>query len=212
MALSVDFTGYIAPDLTRPWVAAAIREAPSADGVFIEIDRLPYNIGGNYATDAATLPNGWFQVALIDADGGEQTFRPYPRWAPSLRDVAALCPEHTRVPVELGASASTFTPATNPTADEVYAFIEAAVRDVEARSREIVTLHEAHMANRAATWHAVASVHQKVPLDTDDADSSARRAEREYLGFLTGLGAVLAGSNGGTTNGSTIRVLPLRMA
>jgi hypothetical protein len=208
---AVDFVDYLPPDLTRTWVGMSIREAPTGDGPFVEIEAKPYNPLGAYFTDKALLPTGWYQLVLLDADGAEQPFRPYPRWAPSLRDVAELCPEHTRRPIELGGgNLQTFTADTNPTATDVQGFIDAAVQDVEARAVPITTTHLAHRAARAATWHAVATVHAKVPLDTDDADSSARRAEREYLGLLTELGATTA--TGGGTGTTDIPLMPLRMA
>lgn len=152
----------------RPWTQARIDEATGEDGPYTTIDTLPLiPVDTNPAaprertltTEAATVPDGWYQVVWLDDIGGEQPTSPIHNtdptvaYQPAVWEVAAYVRARTKD--TSGGEAGTFTFATSPTDTEVRDIIRVAAGKVASRfgttvaaslalaAREVVALRAA---------------------------------------------------------------------
>lgn len=219
----VSFRDYTPParyqPITTPWTAVRVEEAPAPAGPFTAIDtitldpvdRHPDRPGRrSLSTPYATLTEGWYRLVWVDDSGDEAVTDAVldapgltsPTWAPSVQDVANLCPAYTRAPVDgdgeqAGAEQKTFTDDTDPTATEVQGLIAAAVDEVVSRVGVSIQRLEQFgtLARVAATWHAATSVEgEKIPEGATETTSAYAWKSTSYVACLNELIAQARGS------------------
>lgn len=109
-----------------------------------------------------------------------------PLWAPSLEDVADVCPAYTRGGFDddepnAGEEKGTFTDTTSPTRQHVQGLIAAACQEVIGRVGAPIPERCYALARTAAKWHVAAAISAgKIPADTDDASGEYRSHITNY--------------------------------
>lgn len=182
----------------EPWTGARIEEAAEHMGPWtaIETKTLTADIdpalpsSRSFTTDLATLPNGWYRIVWLDADGDESaptTAFHNTGFTPSVDDVAALLRART---YSGGSEVGTFDETTRPTAAQVIDLIEIAAGDLLGRLAGRVPEAFYADARRLIALQAAALIEASFFPDQLDTD---RSAYRQYLAmYLSGLEALLA--------------------
>jgi hypothetical protein len=118
-----------------------------------------------------------------------------PGWAPTVQDIADLSPAYTRGLIDdpgqqAGAQQYGFDESTNPTADQVSALIEVAVREVTGRTARSAAALDAwaDLARVTAAWHVAASIEaEKAPEGADETNGAYGWKQASYVANLTAL-------------------------
>lgn len=176
---------------TAPANAIAIDTDDEDDDVTTYVAHLPAPlVSGSYLVRwQGTGPEHAAEEALI--------VTVLPAWAPTLEQVAALCPAYTRRPVDddgeqIGREAGFFDDRTDPTAVEVQGYIVAAVNEVAGRvGIGAVRLNAyADLASQTAAWHAAATIDaEKGSQGSPDADLARGWKWSSYVACLKDLQA-----------------------
>lgn len=216
MSYAVSFTDYrpsrrYAPAV-GPWVTARIEEAPTSDGPWTTLETIALDPvdsdperprSREFTTDQATLPEGWYRIVWIDADGAVQPTAPRlnsaaattASWAPTVADVAKLSPAYTRHPVDgqgeqAGSEQKVFDDTTDPTATDVQGYIDNAVREIAGRVGVSTARLELYgeLAKQAAAWHAAKTIEaEKAPDGADESVGAYSWKQSSYVACLTEL-------------------------
>lgn len=172
--------------LVAEWRPAALTEPPAAlawdvpfgDGIVLPGEyQLVWRPDGDPPAFEVFVP-----LTVIHADA----------WAPTVDDVAKLCPAYTRHDIDAdeeqaGAEHGIFDESTDPTAADVQGYINAAVLEVigrvgvgHARLAEFPEL-----ARQTAAWHAAATVEaEKAPEGAEETEGAYRWKQASYVASL----------------------------
>jgi hypothetical protein len=159
------------PPIVDPWTTVEIQEAAGEAGPWTTIatialspvDGDPTNPAArSFSTEAATLPNGWYQLRFKDVANDASDWLPAGT-APNLGAVPPTLAQvaqhiYQRTTDKYGNELGTFTTATRPTAIEAGALCEQAARDVVAFVGTTIPSRVLEQARDAAALRAAALV------------------------------------------------------
>lgn len=119
-----------------------------------------------------------------------------PSWPPTVQDVADISSAYLRGSIDgdiedSGAARASFDETTDPTADQVQAFIDIAVAEVRGRAGvpdDLLASSYAELAGTAAAWHAAASIEaEKAPEGAAETAGAYSWKQSTYVATLNEL-------------------------